>query len=387
MKNILVINAGSSSVKFSIFENRNHQLQANLTAKAIKLFKTDAEFHVNDEVIQLHEVTGSIADHKVAIQYFLDWLGQQTAFELVAVGHRVVHGGIQYTKPIKVDEAVLKDLQGLVSLAPLHQAHNLYPIKIIQKNYPELPQIACFDTAFHTTQSDLENRFAIAETYFKQGVRRYGFHGLSYEYITDQLQGNEDISDKNIVIAHLGNGASMCAIKDLKSISTTMSFSPLDGLMMGTRCGDLDPAVVLHLQQEFSLSVDEISDLLYRQSGLLGISGESNNMRTLLASDSGASQRAIQMFCHQVNKHLGALVAVLGGLDNFIFTAGIGENSAVIRRRVCELAHWAGITLDNDANQQNASVISAADSQVKVHVMSTDEARMIAKHVLQIIEN
>ena len=335
MENILVINAGSSSVKFSVYAQDNNSLTIVFSARAVRLFHHDAQLELYDKDKHLilnqalADISTQLPDHAVALEFFLGWLSQQSSIYLRVVGHRIVHGGPKYSGPVLINDAVYVDLQSYQPLAPLHQQHNLAPISVIKNLYRDLPQIACFDTAFHQTQTANAMCFALPKQYFEHGVRRYGFHGLSYEYIVSILQKEQVIKNKKIVVAHLGNGASMCAIYEGKSVATTMSFTPLDGLIMGTRCGDLDPGVVMHLQTEFSLTIEEVSDLLYKQSGLLGISGETNNMRKLLDSNKTSCKQAIEMFCYQVNRHLGMLVAELAGIDQLVFTAGIGENSPV----------------------------------------------------------
>ena len=386
MDNILVINAGSSSVKFSVFTANNSALSLVLSARAIRLFHQDAQLEIFDNNKQqlltqvLADISIQPANHTVAVEFFLGWLSQQAELNVRAVGHRIVHGGPKYSCPVLINDEVYADLQSYQPLAPLHQQHNLAPVNTVKTLYQDLPQVACFDTAFHQTQSMDAKQFAIPQRYFDEGIRRYGFHGLSYEYIVNHLQTEKDISDKKIVIAHLGNGASMCAVSNGQSIATTMSFTPLDGLMMGTRCGDLDPGVVLYLLSQYSLSIEEVSDLLYKRSGLLGISNESNNMRKLLESTTESAKQAVEMFCYQVNRHLGVLVAELGGLDQLVFTAGIGENSAVIREKICRLATWAGIQIDKNANSANQETINIQESDVEISVIHTNEALMIAKH-------
>ena len=393
MQHILVINAGSSSVKFSVFDVKEDLLVKVIRARAVRLFHQDAILSIKDKnnfslaEKNLSDVSVNVPNHQDAIEFFLGWLSQQTKINLVAVGHRVVHGGPKYSEPVTINPDVMRDLQSYQPLAPLHQQHNLAPINIIKNLYSQLPQVACFDTAFHQTMPNLAKRFALPEKYYQEGVQRYGFHGLSYEYIVHQISNQPGIDRNKIIVAHLGNGASMCAINNKKSIATTMSFTPLDGLVMGTRCGDLDPGVVLHLMSHYSMSTEEISSMLYKESGLLAISNDTNNMRKLLESASHASMRAVELFCYQVNKHLGALVAELGGLDQLIFTAGIGENSPVIREKVCKLAKWLGLKLDDTANKSNYELISSHDSDVEIMVVPTNEALMIAKHVLQFVIN
>lgn len=389
MQHVLVINAGSSSVKLSVFEVQDDNLVRVINARAVRLFHQDAQVSIFNEdkkaLVEknLSEVTVNPPNHKDAIEFFLGWLSQQQNINLVTVGHRVVHGGPKYAKPVVINADVEKDLHSYQALAPLHQPHNLAPVNVIKQLYPDLLQIACFDTAFHQTMPDVAKRFAIPEQYYNDGVRRYGFHGLSYEYIA---QCNPDIHAKKVIIAHLGNGASMCALADGKSIATTMSFTPLDGLIMGTRCGELDPGVVLHLMSHYTLSADEISTMLYKKSGLLAISNETNNMRKLLESNSQAAVKAVDQFCYQANRLIGALSAELGGLDQLIFTAGIGENSAIIREKICLLASWLGIEIDTQANYENKTTISNQNSSVEISVVATNEALMIAKHAMKIFK-
>ncbi len=390
MEHYLVINAGSSSVKLSVFDYENNNLTKIINARAVRLFHKDAKINIYDEnknlLIEkdLADITIDLPNHKIAIDFFLGWLSQQTNINLVAVGHRVVHGGPKYSTPVQITESVSRELYSYQPLAPLHQQHNLAPVEIVKELYPDLLQIACFDTAFHQTMPTEAKRFALPKKYYDEGVRRYGFHGLSYEYIVERLKEQQNINNQKIIIAHLGNGASMCAVKNKISVATTMSFTPLDGLVMGTRCGNLDPGVVLHLMEHNSMSANEVSTLLYKESGLLGVSNESNNMRKLINSHNLEAQQAVDMFCYQVNRHLGALVAEMGGLDHLVFTAGIGENSSMIREKICGLAEWAGLSLNKQANKLNNSKISNQDSSVEISVIPTNEALMIAKHTLQI---
>lgn len=393
MEHFLVINAGSSSVKLSVFEVQENNLVRVINARAVRLFHQDAQIAIYDEnkkvLVEkiLAEISIDSPNHKVAIEFFLGWLSQQKNINLVAVGHRVVHGGPKYAKPVVISDEVNIDLNSYQPLAPLHQQHNLAPVSVIKELYPDLLQIACFDTAFHQTMPEVAKRFALPDKYYDEGVRRYGFHGLSYEYIVECINNQQNIDNKKIIIAHLGNGASMCAVANGKSIATTMSFTPLDGLVMGTRCGDLDPGVVLHLMIHYSLDAEEISSMLYKKSGLLGVSNDTNNMRKLLESNAQDSTKAVGLFCYQANRHIGALVAELGGLDQLIFTAGIGENSSIIREKICVLAKWLGLEIDPLANQENRSTISNQNSSVEISVIPTNEALMIAKHAMKIFKN
>ena len=392
MKNILVINAGSSSVKLSVYSAENNKLVRLINARAVRLFHQDAAISIfgddKNPLLEkdLSEVSVELPNHKDAIEFFLGWLTQQSDINLIAVAHRVVHGGPKYAKPVIINESVYKDLNSYQPLAPLHQQHNLAPVEIIKDMYPDMLQVACFDTAFHQTMPEVAKRFALPEKYFEEGVRRYGFHGLSYEYIVDTLSNQHDIGNKKIIIAHLGNGASMCAIKNKKSIATTMSFTPLDGLIMGTRCGDLDPGVVLHFVEHYSMNAKEITNLLYKKSGLVGVSNETNNMRRLLDSKQHNAIQAIELFCYQANRSIGSLVAELGGLDQLVFTAGIGENSAAIRKKICQLGKWIGFEIDEQANKDNSATISNQKSSVEISVIPTNEALMIAQHALQIFK-
>jgi acetate kinase len=316
--------------------------------------------------------------------------GQQReeAREVTAVGHRVVHGGTLFSGPVRVDAAVLAELTKLDPLAPLHQPHNLAGIRTLAELEPNLPQVACFDTAFHRHLPELAQRFALPREYHDSGIRRYGFHGLSYEYIAEVLPRivGPDLAGGRVLVAHLGNGASLCALHDGRSVDTSMGFTALDGLPMGTRCGNLDPGVVLYLQGVRGMSTDQVADLLYYHSGLLGVSGISSDMRELLASDQPSAREAVDLFVYRINRQLGALTAAMGGMDALVFTGGIGEHAAPIRGRVCELATWAGIRLDAEANKKHGPRISAAASTVSVWVIPTNEEWMIARHTCRVLD-
>ncbi len=301
---------------------------------------------------------------------------------MVAVGHRVVHGGADFDTPVRVNADVLARLQRLVPLAPLHQPHNLAAIQTIAEVAPTLPQVACFDTAFHRAQATLAQTFGLPPEITGRGVRRYGFHGLSYEYVAQALRAIDSRAARGrVIVAHLGNGASMCAMHNGTSVATTMGFTPLDGLMMGTRGGSLDPGVILYLLDELQMDARAIEKLLYRQSGLLGVSGISSDMRTLLASDDPRARFAIDLFCYRAKRELGSLAASLDGLDALVFTGGIGENAAPIRERICQDAAWLGVALDREANLNGAPRISLETSRVPVWIVPTDEETMIARHV------
>jgi len=302
----------------------------------------------------------------------------------VAVGHRVVHGGLEYTRPIVVNDHILGDLEKLVPLAPLHQPHNLAAIRIVARRNPGIPQVACFDTSFHTTIPAVAQAFALPRKITEQGVRRYGFHGLSYEYISTVLPGFDPEAAKGrTIIAHLGNGASMCAMKELKSSACTLGFTAVEGLMMGTRCGTLDPGVMLYLMDECGMNTRNLEKLIYKESGLLGVSGISSDMRTLLESKDPRAAEAVELFVYRITRELGSLAAALGGLDALVFTGGIGENAAPIRERVCRAAQWMGLEFDGKANAGGGPRISGEGSRVRVWVIPTDEELMIALHTRQ----
>jgi acetate kinase len=305
---------------------------------------------------------------------------------LAALGHRVVHGGMHHSRPARVTPELLDELEALVPLAPLHEPHNLAPIRMAMRLNPDLPQIACFDTAFHRTMPELNQAFALPYALYDEGIRRYGFHGLSYEYIASALPNvAPGIAGGRVVVAHLGNGSSACALKAGKSVATTMGFTALDGLPMGTRCGAVDPGIVLHLLQQKGLSADAVNDLLYRKSGMLGVSGISSDFRELLASPEPRARFAVELFCHSVARHIASLAATLGGLDAIVFTAGVGENAAPVRAGICRACAWLGVQLDDAANERHGPRITAADSAVAAYVIKTDENLMIARHARSLI--
>jgi len=390
MDAILVINAGSSSVKFQVF---GIDRDAGLT----RLVKGQMDgvgarprlrAEANDKTVLINKqyARDKVPDVAAAIAETGSWLRQNQQFNMVAVGHRVVHGGPDYDRPVLVDRAVLAVLEAYVSLAPLHQPNNLAPIRSLLTRSPDLPQVACFDTAFHRCHSALADHFAIPEQFYRDGIRRYGFHGLSYEYVSDQLrQVAPEVAAKRVIVAHLGSGASLCALFNFRSVESTMSFTALDGLPMGTRPGQIDPGVVLHLISERNMTATEVEDLFYRRSGLKGLSGISNDVRELLDSRDPRAAFAIDYFVYRVALHAGMLAAALGGLDAFVFTAGIGENSAEMRARISNKLEWLGAVLDPAANAAGRSVISAQGSLIKLFVVPTDEELMIARHTLALL--
>ena len=390
MDTVLVVNAGSSSVKFEIFEvttsgDPRRRLKGQVDGIGTRP-RLRAKARDGSPLIDKSYQSSEIADVPAAIAAAADWLRETQPFDLAAVGHRVVHGGPHYDQPVIVDQSVLSRLEQYNSLAPLHQPNNLAPIRLLLARRPELPQVACFDTAFHRTHSAVADHFAIPEHYYAEGVRRYGFHGLSYAYIAERLREiAPDVAKGRVIVAHLGSGASMCALADGKSVESTMGFTALDGLPMGTRPGQIDPGVLLYLMTEKGMTPDAVQNLLYRESGLKGLSGISNDMRELESSAAPSAALAIDYFVYRISLSAGMLAAALGGLDAFVFTAGIGENSATIRARVAEKISWLGIAFDAEANAAGRSLISRPESKVELHVVPTDEELMIAKHTLSLL--
>jgi len=392
MDTILVVNAGSSSVKFQIFSvegegNLQRRIKGQIDGIGSRP-RLRANGQNGDPMADRAYPIEAVADVPAAMSVAGAWLRDELNINPIAVGHRVVHGGPDYANPVLIDHGVVGRLERYVSLAPLHQPHNLAPIRTILNNFPTLPQVACFDTAFHRDHDALADHYAIPHQLHAEGIRRYGFHGLSYEYIAKRLpQVALNVAGGRVIVAHLGSGASMCAIKNGKSVESTMGFTALDGLPMGTRAGQIDPGVVLYLIAEKGMSVSKVQDFLYRDCGLKGLSGVSNDMRELQTSNDPRAAFAVDYFVYRVGLHTGMLAAALQGLDAFVFTAGIGENSATIRARIAEKLAWLGITLDPTANAANASKISGTDSRVPVFVIPTDEELMIAQHTLTLLMN
>jgi acetate kinase len=389
-KSILVLNAGSSSLKFCVFELAGTALAALASGQIEGLGTAPhliAKDHSGTRIADQRWDRAEVANHVHALQQLAEWLRIRFGgVELAAVGHRVVHGGADYAVPTQVTPEALARLEKLVPLAPLHQPHNLAAIRAVSVARPELPQVACFDTAFHRSHAQVVELFGLPYEYYERGVRRYGFHGLSYEYVASALpEVAPAIARGKIVIAHLGSGASMCAIRDGRSVASTMGFTALDGLVMGTRSGSLDAGVVLYLLQQEGMDAKQIEDLLYKRSGLLGLSGLSNDMRPLLDSDDPRARLAVDYFVHRASRELGSLAAALDGLDALVFTAGIGENSAEIRRRICAAAQWLGIALDPQANAAGGPCISQADCRTSAWVVPTNEELMIARHTRAVL--
>ncbi|MGF1447427.1 MAG: acetate/propionate family kinase [Pikeienuella sp.] len=389
----LTLNAGSSSIKFGLFElgaaadggpeERASGLVERIGGQAHIKAKSVAGKRIADRDLSPEESAG----HGPALKAVLGLLEETfPGREIGVVGHRVVHGGPIFGAPVAVTEQVMSDLTNLEPFAPLHQPHNLAGIRAAQEAFPKALQVACFDTAFHRNHPWVNDTFALPRRYYDKGVRRYGFHGLSYDYIAGRLaEIAPQIHAGRVVVAHLGNGASMCGMLGGRSIGSTMGFTALDGLPMGTRCGQLDPGVILYLIQQEGLSADDISDLLYKESGLLGLSGLSNDMRTLEAADTPEAAEAIDYFVFRVQRELGALAAVLGGLDALIFAGGIGENSRTIRHRVCQTLDWLGIELDRTRNEANEMIISTDLSRARVMVIETDEEVVIARAAARLL--
>src|SRR5574343_235148 len=382
---ILTINAGSSSIKFALFPlakpispeaEFSGQIDGIGTSATKMVAKDRSGARIADQAIPGEQVS-----HDQAFDALLKWFqATQTGWQIIAVGHRVVHGGDRYSQPTVIDATVLAHLTSFIPLAPLHEPHNVAGIRALQALMTDVPQVACFDTAFHRSQPDVAQVFGLPRALTAEGIKRYGFHGLSYEFIARALPEHSHRASGRVVVAHLGNGASMAAMVNRKCDATTLGVSTIDGLMMGTRCGNLDPGVVLRLMETKQLSVKDMTRMLYKESGLLGVSGISQDMRTLLASDKPEAQQAVDLFCYRIVRELGSLIAAAGGIDALVFTGGIGEHAAEVRRRVCLQLDWLGLHLDAEANARHANVISAGRSQVDVLVIPTNEEWMMAHH-------
>jgi acetate kinase len=386
---IVVLNSGSSSIKFSLY--RGDEAKPAISGQAEKIHgeaRMSARDAAGTVVIDESWLAPKDAGHPAALDRIVGFLRRSLGTEtLQAVGHRIVHGGLEHTRPVRVDAKVLAKLEEFIPLAPLHQPHNLLPIRRLLDRAPDVPQVACFDTAFHRTQPEVAQMFGLPYAFHEQGVRRFGFHGLSYEYIASQLPSIDPVAASGrAIVLHLGNGASLCALSGGRSVATTLGFTALDGLLMGTRCGALDPGVVLYLMQSCGMSGAAVEKLLYQESGLLGVSGVSSDMRTLLASKEPRAQLAIDLYVYRIRREIGALAAVLGGIDALVFTGGIGENAAAIRERVCREAEWLGVQLDAKANDAGARLITIPTSLVKAWRIATDEEGVIARHTRALTE-
>ena len=389
---ILVINAGSSSVKISIFDLVNKKIGKLLHHIFLEKEEEEIILHIdNTEIAELFPSSPSNGDLiSLMIDTFESWWKNQEGMNLIATGHRVVHGGPIFTNSVKVTDIVQKQLESLIPLAPLHQPYNIKALQMYRQQYPDKIHVACFDTAFHSFQTKLSKSYALPNNFFEEGVYKYGFHGLSYKYITQTMRNlcKEGFPEK-MIIAHLGNGASMCAVKNGISIATSMGFTAIDGLMMGTRCGAIDPGVILYLLTHGKMTVEEVSTLLYRKSGLLGVSGESYDVRELQKSKSEESKFALELFVYRAQLEIGRLTSALGGLDILVFTAGIGENSAEIRENITANLGWLGVKLDPELNKNykhsESNYISSEDSRVKILALPTDEERVIAEDVANLL--
>jgi acetate kinase len=384
-----VLNSGSSSIKYSIFAIQGGELRPAIRGQIEGLF-TSPHFVAKENGTIVSEKfwgAGIRLDHREATEFLLGFLRDALkTMRLIGIGHRVAHGGLKYTRPVRIDSHVVDELEELIPLVPLHQPYNLQPIRLGLERRPDLPQVACFDTQFHSTCPEVAQVIALPSSLRAAGVRRYGFHGPSYEYIASTLRDFESrAAEGRTVVLHLGNGASMCALKAGRSVATTMGFSSLDGLPMGTRCGALDPGVVLYLMQSMGMDAGQIERLLYKESGLFGLSGISSDMRVLLESPEPGAKLAVDLFVYRISRELGSLAAALGGLDAIVFTGGIGENSDVIRRRVCRDAAWLGIELNEAANAAGSPRISTEGSPVSAWVIPTNEELMIARHTQRVL--
>ncbi len=389
---IVVLNAGSSSVKFSLYLDRGEILEPHVVGQIEGLY-TAPRFvsKAPDGTLKAEKSwpAGFELGHEGALDHLVGHLRSElTDDRLVGLGHRVVHGGQVYSQPVRVDEKVLSQLEKFVPLAPLHQPHNLAPIRRALERAPELPQVACFDTSFHRGQPDVAQMYALPAELREAGIMRYGFHGLSYEYIASVLPGVDSrAAEGRSVVLHLGNGASICALRACQSVASTMGFTAVEGLPMGTRSGSLDPGVILYLMDTCGMDPRSIEKLIYSQSGLLGVSGFASDMRVLLASEKPQAKLAVDLFLYRIRRELGSLAAALGGLDAIVFTAGIGENAPVIRSRVCRDAAWLGVEIDEAANAEGRQRISTDASRVSVWVIPTNEELMIARHTRRVLES
>ena len=395
---ILVINAGSSSIKFALYrmainKTENAQKKPLLSGKIANIGQCPKlkviEANGTDLTKNDLDVVNDQTTHEDLIQWLLDWIScHGQGYTIKGVGHRVVHGGRDFLTAVKLTANVVEQLKELIPLAPLHQPHNLAAIDAIFNWDPELPQVACFDTSFHHTQPHLSQLFGLPREYSDKGIIRYGFHGLSYQYIARCLpEYLGSLSEGRVIVAHLGNGASMCALNKRQSVATTMGFTALDGLIMGQRCGNIDAGVVIHLLRYYKMSIEEVEHMLYNKSGLLGVSGISNNMQVLQQSDDPHAKQAIDLFCYRAARELASLVSTLNGLDAIVFTAGIGENAAQIREQICTQLSWLGVTLNLSKNKKNSTVISQVNSKIKVLVIPTNEEVVIAEATQNILES
>ena len=396
MKAILILNAGSSSLKFALFPMTPRLADTPRLSGQVEGIGAEPLMHAKDtntgerftEALSVPEGTDQNGQHRVALEFIFEWINRHSpGVDIVAAGHRIVHGGDHYGAPVVLTPEVVAELETLIPLAPLHQPHNLRAIKLLFGLMPDVRQVGCFDTAFHRTRLPVARHFPIPRALTNEGIKRYGFHGLSYEFVARQLPDllGEEKSHGPIVVAHLGNGASMCALRDGQSRDTSMGFTAVDGLMMGTRTGSLDPGVILHLVEQKGMDAKTLSNLLYKQSGLLGVSGLSQDMRALLESDEDSAKEAIELFCYRAACMIGQLSMAAGGLDALVFTGGIGEHAAAVRARIAEWLAWTGLSLYPAANERHATRIHARDSKIEVLVVPTNEEWMIGHHTVNLL--
>ncbi len=387
MSSIAVVNAGSSSIKFAIFDAGSLSLRLKGQVEGIGATPRAKLSDASGAIVAQEEPSPLGFDHVAATETMMRVAGPfLEGHDIVAMGHRVVHGGVDFAEPVQITEEILERLAALVPLAPLHQPHNLAVIRAMRGLRPHLPQIACFDTAFHRSQPPIAQAFAIPRKYSDAGVRRYGFHGISYQYVIGRLREiAPELAQGRVIVAHLGNGASLCAMHDGRSVASTMGFTTVDGLVMGTRCGAFDPGALIHLMDHYGMGPRELESLIYRESGLLGVSGMSSDMRALRAAAEPEAEEAIALFVYRIQREIGSLAAALGGLDALVFTAGIGENDANTRAEVVSGCGWLGLVLDQDANARGDVFVSASDSAVAVLIIPTNEELEIAKSAARIV--
>ena len=396
MKAVLILNAGSSSLKFALFPMTPKLADMPRLSGQVEGIGAEPLMHAKDnntgerftEALAVPPDTDQNGQHRLALEFIFGWINRHSpGVEIVAAGHRIVHGGDHYGAPVVLTPEVVAELETLIPLAPLHQPHNLRAIKSLFSLMPDVRQVGCFDTAFHRTRLPVAERFPVPRALFNEGVKRYGFHGLSYEFVARQLPDllGEEKARGAIVIAHLGNGASMCALRDGLSRDTSMGFTAVDGLMMGTRTGSLDPGVILHLVEQKGMDAKALSNLIYKQSGLLGVSGISQDMRVLLESDEDSAREAVELFCYRAACMVGQLSMASGGLEALVFTGGIGEHAAPIRARIAEWLAWTGLSLYPAANQRHATRVHTKDSKVEVLVVPTNEEWMIGHHAVNLL--
>ncbi|MGZ9092114.1 MAG: acetate/propionate family kinase [Rhodoplanes sp.] len=387
MSSIAVVNAGSSSVKFAVFDApAETSLRLKGQIEGIGVTPRAKLSDAQGKGLLQEDLQPDGFDHAAATQTMMriaaPWLEGR---DISAVGHRVVHGGCEYAAPLLLTDEIIERLATFIPLAPLHQPHNLAVIRAIRASHPQLPQVACFDTAFHRSQPPIAQAFAIPRKYTEEGVRRYGFHGISYEYVTGRLREvAPEMAQGRVIVAHLGNGASLCAVKNGRSVASTMGFTAVDGLMMGTRCGAIDPGALVHLMDQYGFDARHLEDLIYRKSGLLGVSGISSDMRTLRASSEPAAKEAIALFVYRIVREVGSLAAALGGIDAIVFTGGIGENDAATRAEVAEGCAWLGLELDEEASRRGEMLVATAESRVAALVIPTNEELEIARRTWDI---